>query len=263
MRSISVAERENLFTFNKASTIFLFFKGLVMLADSFKLVVPLWFAVVSMTMTIAVLGLNLGPSIAAKDVVRNVISGVKLLMLQQRFEVGNMIRVDDVDGQVVSSGLATTCILMADTAPITVPNSVLLELLYLNRVGIFSFTSRHCFSGIPAFIMWTVTICMSPHYVTASPFVAQDGVKYANAMVTRQHPLIDRWDAMVTNIPLRTFDINTIDLTSVEIERMLESSPKSQTEFKSTKKEFLIQSIEIITQHGATLACTLEDVLNL
>lgn len=56
MRSISVAERENLFTFNKASTIFLFFKGLVMLVDSFKLVVPLWFAVVSMTMTIAVLG---------------------------------------------------------------------------------------------------------------------------------------------------------------------------------------------------------------
>lgn len=56
MRSISVAERENLVTFNKASAIFLFFKGLVMLADSFKLVVPLWFAVVSMTMTIAMLG---------------------------------------------------------------------------------------------------------------------------------------------------------------------------------------------------------------
>lgn len=41
-------------------------------------------------------GLNLGPSIAAKDVVRNVISGAKLLMLQQRFEVGNMIRVSGI-----------------------------------------------------------------------------------------------------------------------------------------------------------------------
>ncbi|KAG5541377.1 hypothetical protein RHGRI_021271 [Rhododendron griersonianum] len=260
IRSIPVVERENLLIFNRISTTYLFLNGAMLVAIIFIGVVPLWISIVAIgipgvigglvlfyhlncpgiCMSSAGNGLDLAPAIAGKDIVRNVISGVKLIMFE--FSVGKIIRVHDVNTQVVGVGLTTTCLLMNERIPLTVPNSLLLELwIHDQAVGVFG--------------------------------------------------AFDRWDAMVAKVPLQTFDIDKIPETSNDIKQILILSPKvcleeppfcflsqtqgavdlvlgcslrymSENELISTKKEFLIQSIQIIKQHGATLACSLGDLLD-
>lgn len=66
------------------------------------------------------------------------------------------MQVHDVNAQVVGVGLTTTCLLMNERIPLTVPNSLLLKLWVHDQVGIFSLTS----AVMP---VKDITLCISPY----------------------------------------------------------------------------------------------------
>jgi len=63
--------------------------------------------------------------LAAQDVVRNILSGV-LILFDRPFRVGDMIRVNDVYGEVLSVGLRSVRIHTFDDNTVTLPNSLVL-----------------------------------------------------------------------------------------------------------------------------------------
>lgn len=57
-----------------------------------------------------------------------------------------LVQVHDVNTQVVGVGLTTTCLLMNERIPLTVPNSLLLDLWIHDQVGHLLFNFR-CNAG--------------------------------------------------------------------------------------------------------------------
>ncbi|KAI8547902.1 hypothetical protein RHMOL_Rhmol07G0231500 [Rhododendron molle] len=307
IRSIPVVERENLLIFNRISTTYLYLNGVMLVAIIFIGVVPWWISIIAIGIPGVIGGLilfyhlncpgickssagngelvasrlDLAPAIAGKDIVRNVISGVKLIMFE--LSVGKIIRVHDVNAQVVGVGLTTTCLLMNERIPLTVPNSLLLK-LWIHDQHQFFITLRK------RMMAKEVKSWLASGNETKSDDVSRVmGTEVREAVGV--FGAFDRWDAMVAKVPLQTFDIDKIPETSNDIKQILISSPKvcleeppfcflsqtqgavdlvlgcslrymSENELISTKKEFIIQSIEIIKQHGATLACSLGDLLD-
>ncbi|XP_028098612.1 mechanosensitive ion channel protein 1, mitochondrial-like [Camellia sinensis] len=174
---------------------------------------------------------------AARDILGNILSGLSV-QISQPFSIGDTIKAGSVEGQVVEMGLTTTSLLSAEKFPIIVPNSLFSSQVIVNK-------SRA------------------------------------------------RWRAMVKKIPLQTVDVSKIPLITEDIKSMLRSYPKvflekeppycylsqigrlyadltlgcnlkqmSKDELYSTEQDILLQSVQIIKQHGSTLGSrTMEDMI--
>lgn len=85
---------------------------------------------------IAGLGITgLALALAAKDSVANVFGAISII-IDQPFNVGDWIIVDDVEGEVISIGLRTTMIRTGNDTIVTVPNS------YITSEPVENFTMR-------------------------------------------------------------------------------------------------------------------------
>jgi small-conductance mechanosensitive channel len=85
---------------------------------------------------IAGLGITgLALALAAKDSVANIFGAISII-IDQPFNVGDWIVVDDVEGEVISIGLRTTMIRTGNDTIVTVPNS------YITSEPVENFTMR-------------------------------------------------------------------------------------------------------------------------
>ncbi|XP_058223503.1 mechanosensitive ion channel protein 1, mitochondrial-like isoform X2 [Rhododendron vialii] len=224
VRSIAAIEREKLLTLEKISSISLFVLGLMALAEAYGVAVK-------SVMVFALVG-EAAAAFAARDILWNIFSGLSV-QISQPFSVGDTIKVGSVEGQIEKMGLITTSLLSAEEFPIIVPNSLLSSKVIVNK---------SC------------------------------------------------WHALVTKIPVQTDDLGKIPQISEDIKSMLRSNSKvfmekkppfcflsriersyaeltlgcslkymSKEEFYSTEQDILLQSVQIIKQHGATLGSTLEE----
>ncbi|XP_059651369.1 mechanosensitive ion channel protein 1, mitochondrial-like [Cornus florida] len=223
----TVVDREKLLTLDKLSSIGLFVLGLMALAESCGVAVQ-------SILTVGGIG-GVATAFAAKDVLGNVLSGLSV-QLSHPFSVGETIKAGSVEGQVVEMGLTTTSLLSAEKYPIIVPNSLFSSQVIVNK-------SRA------------------------------------------------QWRAIITKIPLQIGDFEKIPQISDDIKSMLRSNSNiflgkeapycflsriersfaeltlgcnlkhmSKEEFFSTQQDILLQSVQIIKKHGATLGSTLEDM---
>lgn len=90
------------------------------------------FGLVSLGVLAAVLVVLLGFVLATDTVVRDVVSGVSLLVTQP-FAHGDWIAVDDVEGRVERVGVRTTDVRTFDNETVRVPNALLNEVPVTNR----------------------------------------------------------------------------------------------------------------------------------
>ncbi|XAR54032.1 hypothetical protein NMG60_11029013 [Bertholletia excelsa] len=219
--SIAGIEREKLLALDKISSVGLFVLGLMALAEACGVAVQ-------SILTVGGIG-GVATAFAARDILGNVLSGLSV-QITQPFSVGDTIKAGSVEGQVVEMGLVTTSLLSAEKFPIIVPNSMFSSQVIINK-------SRA------------------------------------------------QWRAMVTKIPLRSDDLGKIPQISEDIKSMLRSNSKvflekeppycflsriersyaevtlgcnlkhmSKDELYSTEQDILLQSVQIIKQHGATLS---------
>ncbi|GMP61374.1 hypothetical protein CsSME_00023869 [Camellia sinensis var. sinensis] len=227
-RSIAGVDREKLLTLDKISSVGLFVLGLMALAEACGVAVQ-------SILTVGGIG-GVATAFAARDILGNILSGLSV-QISQPFSIGDTIKAGSVEGQVVEMGLTTTSLLSAEKFPIIVPNSLFSSQVIVNK-------SRA------------------------------------------------RWRAMVKKIPLQTVDVSKIPLITEDIKSMLRSNPKvflekeppycylsqigrlyadltlgcnlkqmSKDELYSTEQDILLQSVQIIKQHGSTLGSrTMEDI---
>lgn len=74
-------------------------------------------------------GLALG--LAAQDLVKNVISGL-LILFEQPFQIGDIVEIEGVEGEVISIGLRAVLLRTFDDSTVTIPNGRLFENLISN-----------------------------------------------------------------------------------------------------------------------------------
>ncbi|XP_028109798.1 mechanosensitive ion channel protein 1, mitochondrial-like [Camellia sinensis] len=228
-RSIAGVDREKLLTLDKISSVGLFVLGLMALAEACGVAVQ-------SILTVGGIG-GVATAFAARDILGNILSGLSV-QISQPFSIGDTIKAGSVEGQVVEMGLTTTSLLSAEKFPIIVPNSLFSSQVIVNK-------SRA------------------------------------------------RWRAMVKKIPLETVDVSKIPVITEDIKSMLRSNPKvflekeppycylsqigrlyadltlgcnlkqmSKDELYSTEQDILLQSVQIIKQHGSTLGSrTMEDMI--
>lgn len=228
-RSIAGVDREKLLTLDKISSVGLFVLGLMALAEACGVAVQ-------SILTVGGIG-GVATAFAARDILGNILSGLSV-QISQPFSIGDTIKAGSVEGQVVEMGLTTTSLLSTEKFPIIVPNSLFSSQVIVNK-------SRA------------------------------------------------RWRAMVKKIPLQTVDVSKIPLITEDIKSMLRSNPKvflekeppycylsqigrlyadltlgcnlkqmSKDELYSTEQDILLQSVQIIKQHGSTLGSgNMEDMI--
>ncbi|CAL5397792.1 unnamed protein product [Camellia sinensis] len=262
-RSIAGVDREKLLTLDKISSVGLFVLGLMALAEACGVAVQSILTVGGIGDKISKSGCGrrnscvdvvaiarckgnsatvagVATAFAARDILGNILSGLSV-QISQPFSIGDTIKAGSVEGQVVEMGLTTTSLLSAEKFPIIVPNSLFSSQVIVNK-------SRA------------------------------------------------RWRAMVKKIPLQTVDVSKIPLITEDIKSMLRSYPKvflekeppycylsqigrlyadltlgcnlkqmgieSKDELYSTEQDILLQSVQIIKQHGSTLGSrTMEDMI--
>ncbi|MDH3514670.1 MAG: mechanosensitive ion channel family protein [Gammaproteobacteria bacterium] len=98
----------------------------------------------SLLALLASAGLAVG--LAAQDVIRNVISGI-LILFEKPFRVGDMVRIGDYYGEVVSIGLRSVQLHTFDDSRVTIPNATVTSQMVsnsnsgeLNEMVVTSFT---------------------------------------------------------------------------------------------------------------------------
>ncbi|GLU00726.1 hypothetical protein SLE2022_180720 [Rubroshorea leprosula] len=225
-QSLEAIDREKLSTLDKLSSVGLFTVGLMALAEACGVAVQ-------SIMTVGGIG-GLATAFAARDILGNLLSGLSM-QFSNPFSVGDTIKAGSVEGQVVEMGLITTRLLNAEKFPVLVPNSLFSSQVIVNK-------SRA------------------------------------------------QWRAMVTKIPIHTEDLDIIPQISNDIKFMLGSNSKvflekeapycflsriessyaeltigynlrhmSKDALYSTQQDLLLQSVQIIKNHGAKLGYTFED----
>ncbi|GMY23716.1 mechanosensitive ion channel protein 1, mitochondrial isoform X1 [Fagus crenata] len=226
-QSVVGTDREKLLAFDNLSSIGLFVIGIMAFAEACGVAVQ-------SVLTVGGIG-GVATAFAARDILGNILSGLSL-QFSKPFSLGDTIKAGNVEGQVVDMGLTTTSLLNAERFPVIVPNSLFSSQVIVNK-------SRA------------------------------------------------QWRAMVTKIPLQVDDLEKIPLISNEVKSMLRSNSKvflgkeapycflsqiqrsfaeltlgcnlkhmSKDELYSTQQDILLQSVQIIKKHGATLGSTFQDM---
>ncbi|GAV90233.1 MS_channel domain-containing protein [Cephalotus follicularis] len=227
-QSFAALDREKMLTLDKVSSVGLFVIGLMALAEACGVAVQ-------SILTVGGIG-GVATAFAGRDILGNVLSGLSM-QFSKPFSLGDTIKAGSIEGQVVEMGLTTTQLLNAEKFPVLVPNSLFSSQVIVNK-------SRA------------------------------------------------EWRAMVKKIPLQIDDLDKIPKISNGIKSMLRANPKvylgrevpycylsqiessyaeltlgcnlkhmSKEELYSTQQDILLQSAQIIKEHGATLGSTWKDMI--
>ncbi|XVF73139.1 hypothetical protein PTKIN_Ptkin12aG0177700 [Pterospermum kingtungense] len=216
-------DREKLLTIDNVSSVGLFVIGIMALAEACGVAVQ-------SILTVGGIG-GVATAFAARDILGNVLSGLSL-QFSKPFSLGDTIKAGSIEGQVVEMGLTNTTLLNSEKFPVLVPNSL-----------------------------------------------------FSSQVITNKSRA--EWRAVVTKIPLQTEDLDKIPEISNDIKSMLRSNSKvflgkeapycflshiessyaeltvgcnlrhmSKDELYSAQQDILLQSVQIIKKHGATLGNT-------
>ncbi|KAL3622154.1 U2 snRNP complex subunit msl1 [Castilleja foliolosa] len=123
-QNIERAQRNNLLTLDKVSSVGLFVVGLMALAEACGVAVQ-------SILTVGGIG-GVATAFASKDILGNVLSGLTV-QISQPFTIGDTIKAGSVEGQVVEMGLTTTSLLTAERFPVVVPNSLFASQVIVNK----------------------------------------------------------------------------------------------------------------------------------
>lgn len=114
------------------------------LSAAFGRIVLLTGLVLTIALTLAVLGVNIGALVAGlgltsvalgfalKDTIEQAITGM-LLLLQQPFRVGDVVQIDDVEGRVTEVGIRTTALRTVDGIHVLIPNNTVYQSVIRNK----------------------------------------------------------------------------------------------------------------------------------
>ncbi|XP_074272879.1 mechanosensitive ion channel protein 1, mitochondrial [Silene latifolia] len=213
-------DRDMLLTLDKVSTVGLLGVGVVAVAEACGVAVQ-------SILTVGGIG-GVATAFAAKDILGNVLTGLSM-QFSKPFSLGDTIKAGSVEGQVVDMGLTTTSLLNIDKCPVIVPNSTFSSQVIVNK-------SR------------------------------------------------GEWRGFIRRIPLQFDNLEKIPQAANDIKSMLNSYPKvfleqdapycylsqiqsscaeltvgcnlkrlSRAERYTTEQDILLQSIQIIKQHGLSL----------
>ncbi|GMJ01393.1 hypothetical protein like AT4G00290 [Hibiscus trionum] len=213
-------DREKLLTLDKVSSVGLFVIGLMALAEACGVAVQ-------SILTVGGIG-GVATAFAAKDILGNVLSGLSM-QFSKPFSLGDTIKAGSIEGQVVEMGFTNTTLLNSEKFPVLVPNSLFSSQVIVNK-------SRA------------------------------------------------QWRAVVTKIPLQIESLDKVPQISDDIKSMLRSSSKvflgkeapycflsnvdsyyaeltvgcnlrhmSKDELYTAQQDILLQSVQIIRNHGAKL----------
>lgn len=230
MKSMDGLDRNKLLTLDKLSSVVLFATGLMAFAEACGVAVQ-------SILTVGGIG-GVATAFAARDVLGNILSGLSV-QISGPFSIGDRIKAGSVEGKVVEMGLTTTTLLTTENFPVLVPNSLFSSQVIVNK-------SRA------------------------------------------------KYQAMITKIPLEISDFDMIPKISEDIKNMLKSNTNvfieeeapycflsriersfaeltlgcnlkatSKSQLFSAQQDILLQSVQIIKQHGATLGRFAEDMNNL
>ncbi|XWS46130.1 hypothetical protein CRYUN_Cryun14cG0037300 [Craigia yunnanensis] len=219
-QNLAGTDWEKLLTMDKVSSVGLFVIGLMALAEACGVAVQ-------SILTVGGIG-GVATAFAAKDILGNVLSGLSM-QFSKPFSLGDTIKAGSIEGQVVEMGLTNTTLLNSQKFPVLVPNSL-----------------------------------------------------FSSQVITNKSRA--QWRAVVTKIPLQIEDLDKIPQISDDIKSMLRSNSKiflgkeapycflshiessyaemtvgcnlrhmSKDELYSAQQDILLQSVQIIKKHGATL----------
>ncbi|WCJ22741.1 Mechanosensitive ion channel protein [Euphorbia peplus] len=222
----SPVDKERILTIDKVSSVGLLTIGLMALAEACGVAVQ-------SVLTVGGIG-GVATAFAARDILGNVLSGVSM-QFSKPFSLGDTIKAGSIEGQVIEMGLTRTVLLNTEKFPVLVPNSLFSSQVIVNK-------SRA------------------------------------------------EWRGMVTKIPVKADDLDKIPEVSNDIKNMLKENPKvflgkeapycflsrvdsscaeltigynltrmSKDELYSTEADILLQSVQIIKKHGASLGSTWQD----
>lgn len=122
----------------------------------------------SLLAVLASVGLAVG--LAAQDVIRNVISGI-LILFEKPFRVGDMVKIGDHYGEVVSIGVRSVRLHTFDDSTVTIPNATVTSQMVsnsnsgeLNEMVVTSFT-------VPASLDVETVKALAAEAASCSPYV--------------------------------------------------------------------------------------------
>ncbi|KAL6569550.1 U2 snRNP complex subunit msl1 [Orobanche minor] len=123
-QSIEVAQKDQLMTVDKISSVGLFVVGSMALAEACGVAVQ-------SILTVGGIG-GVATAFASKDILGNILSGLSV-QISQPFTIGDTIKAGSVEGEVVEMGLTTTSLLTAERFPVVVPNSLFASQVIVNK----------------------------------------------------------------------------------------------------------------------------------
>ncbi|XP_047310292.1 mechanosensitive ion channel protein 1, mitochondrial-like [Impatiens glandulifera] len=224
--NVSKAIRGKWLIVDNMSSIGLFVIGLLSLADSCG--VP-----VHSIITFGGIG-GVATAFAARDVLVNVLSGI-FMQASQPFSIGDTIKAGSVEGQVLDIGLTTTSLLSAEKYPITVPNSMFLSQAIVNK-------SRAHWRAISVKISFSID---DPYKI---PQIS-DEIK--NMLMSHPKVFLEKEPPYCSLSGAERY-YNELTM-GCNLKQMV------KYELFLTQQDIMVQSIQILKQHGAKLGDTYDD----
>ncbi|KAL8138534.1 hypothetical protein V2J09_004535 [Rumex salicifolius] len=219
-------DRESLITLDKVSSVGLLFLGLMASAEACGVAFQ-------SILTVGGIG-GVATAFAAKDILGNVLSGLSM-QFSRPFSLGDTIKAGPVEGQVVDMGLTTTSLLNSERFPVIVPNSLFSSQVIVNKSRA---KWRSTFKKIPIQI----------EDVSKIPEISED-IK----SMLRSNPKV----FLGKEAPYCF--LSRIESSFAELTLGCNLNRMSKDELYSMEQDILLQSVQIIKQHGATLGSTWQD----
>uniref|UniRef100_A0A7C9CEQ5 Mechanosensitive ion channel MscS domain-containing protein n=1 Tax=Opuntia streptacantha TaxID=393608 RepID=A0A7C9CEQ5_OPUST len=227
--NVHLIDKERLLTLDKVSSVGLFAVGVMALAEACGVAVQ-------SILTVGGIG-GVATAFAARDILGNVLSGMSM-QFSKPFSLGDTIKAGSVEGQVVEMGLTTTSLLNAEKFPVIVPNSMFSSQVIVNK-------SR---------AEWRAFVSKIPLQLGSLENIP---------------PISDKIKSMLRSYPKVFLGreapycyLSRIEVSYAELTLGCNLKHMSKEELYSTEQDILLQSIQIIKQHGASLGSSQQDMIS-
>lgn len=227
--NVHLIDRERLLTLDKISSVGLFSIGVMALAEACGVAVQ-------SILTVGGIG-GVATAFAARDILGNVLSGMSM-QFSKPFSLGDTIKAGSIEGQVVEMGLTTTSLLSAERFPVIVPNSMFSSQVIVNK-------SR---------AEWRAFVSKIPLQLDSVESIPQ--VSHNIKSMLRSYPKV----FLGREAPYCY--LSRIDTSYAELTLGCNLKHMSKEERYSTEQDILMQSIQIIKQHGASLGSSQQDMIS-
>ncbi|KAL3536780.1 hypothetical protein ACH5RR_000146 [Cinchona calisaya] len=222
----SGVDRDKLLTVDKVSSVGLFVLGIMGVSEACGVAVQ-------SVLTVGGIG-GVATAFAARDILGNVLSGLSV-QISRPFSVGDTIKAGSVEGQVMEMGLTTTSLLTAEKYPVIVPNSLFSSQVIVNK-------SR---------AQWRAIVLKIPVQIGDFDIIPKisDDIKTmlrsnSNVFLEKEAPYCF---------------LSKIERSFAELTVGCNLKAMGKEQLFSAQQDILLQSVQTIKQHGATLGSYSED----